>query len=69
MRLADWLAREGVTRTAFAERIRVKPSHITGLCNGASYPSMKLAQAIKRETNGAVTPDDWSREEEEIDAD
>ncbi len=61
MLLSDWLARKGVTRTKFAEMIGVTPSHITGLCQGVTCPSLKIALAIEEKTNGEVTPGDFAR--------
>lgn len=59
MLLSDWLQRERVSRSDFADRIGVSPSHVTGLCDGTSWPSRKVARAIGRETGGAVTADDF----------
>lgn len=59
MLLSDWLARERVTQKAFAERISVSQSHITGLCDGTSWPSRKVARRIARETGDEVTADDF----------
>ncbi len=62
MKLADWLSAKNMTRTAFAMRIGVSPSLITLLCNGTSWPGRRVAEAIFRETEGAVTAHDFLTE-------
>jgi len=59
MQLSEWLAREGIKRSRFAASVGVSPSHITGLCDGVSSPSLALAQRIHKETGGAVGPEDF----------
>lgn len=59
MKLIDWLARERITKTAFARRVGVSLAHIIGICKGDHLPSLTVAWAIERETGGAVTTDDW----------
>lgn len=55
MQLTEWLDREGLTRRAFADRIGVNPSDMTGICRGTQWVSVKTALAIERETGGEVT--------------
>jgi DNA-binding transcriptional regulator YdaS (Cro superfamily) len=60
MLLSDWLKNKGRgARVELARRIGVSPQHITGLCDGSSWPSRAVARAIERETDGAVTADDF----------
>lgn len=61
MLLAEWLSREKITRTDFATRVGVSPSHVTGICDGASWPSRKLILEIERQTSGEVTANDFVR--------
>jgi 3,4-dihydroxy 2-butanone 4-phosphate synthase/GTP cyclohydrolase II len=60
MKLADWLARAGVTRVEFARRIGVSPGAVTQICRPeAAWVSRETAQRIVVETQGAVTPNDF----------
>lgn len=61
MQLSDWLDREkaerGLLREDFARRIGRSPGLISQICDGA-WVSRETAEAILRETNGEVTPND-----------
>ena len=60
MKLAEWLARNGMSRVAFARRIGVTPGAVTQLCNNDhAWMSRDTATMIARETRGAVTPNDF----------
>jgi len=59
MKLADWLKETKIRRYVFAERIGVQPSVISDYCNGKYCPRPKIAEAIIRETGGAVTANDF----------
>jgi len=59
MLLSEWLTQKQMSRTDFARRIEVSPAHITGLCDGTSWPSRRVANAIKEATAGEVTADDF----------
>ncbi len=59
MRLADWLKRHGVKRNDFARRIGVTPGAVTQICERDAWLSRDTAEAIVRETAGAVTPNDF----------
>ena len=59
MLLSDWLREKGITRVEFAARVGVSPGHITGICDGTTWPSRRVVTAIRRETVGAVTADDF----------
>ena len=59
MRLADWLTANGIRRGDFARRIGVSPGAVTLICNQkGAWVSRDTAEAIVRETAGAVTPND-----------
>lgn len=65
MKLAEYLrlARSAdggrVRRYQFAARIGVAPSMITEYCEGRAWPGRDVMAAIVRETDGAVTPNDF----------
>lgn len=60
MKLADWLRKSGVSRTEFSRRLGLTPGAVTQLCNQSTvWMSRETAQAITRETGGAVTPNDF----------
>jgi DNA-binding transcriptional regulator YdaS (Cro superfamily) len=59
MKLAEWLKQTKIRRYVFAERIGVQPSVISDYCKGKYCPRPKVAEAIIRETGGAVTANDF----------
>lgn len=59
MLLTDWLARERITRSAFAAMIGVSAPTITDLCQGNQWLSRRTARAIEAATNGEVTAADF----------
>ena len=60
MKLAEWLARNGVKRADFARRIGVSPGAVTQVCrDDGAWLSRETAQRIVAETRGAVTPNDF----------
>ena len=60
MKLAQWLKDNAVSRIDFARRIGVSPGTITQLCNqDDAWLSRETAELISRETQGAVTPNDF----------
>jgi 3,4-dihydroxy 2-butanone 4-phosphate synthase/GTP cyclohydrolase II len=60
MKLADWLRRNGVSRSDFARRIGVSPGAVTLICReGGGWLSRETAERIVAETAGAVTPNDF----------
>lgn len=59
MKLAEWLAREGVKRKEFAEMIGVTPSYVTAICADTLWPGRETAQRIEVATKGEVTPSDF----------
>lgn len=59
MKLADYLHREHLTASAFAERIDVPPSTITRLLAGQRSPRLDLLVKVMEGSNGEVTPNDF----------
>jgi 3,4-dihydroxy 2-butanone 4-phosphate synthase/GTP cyclohydrolase II len=60
MKLADWLRKSGVSRIEFSRRLGLTPGAVSQLCNQDSvWMSRDTAKAIARETQGAVTPNDF----------
>jgi 3,4-dihydroxy 2-butanone 4-phosphate synthase/GTP cyclohydrolase II len=60
MKLTEWLARNGVTRSDFARRIGVSPGAITQICRTeGAWLSRETAEQIFAQTRGAVTPNDF----------
>ncbi|MFO1148740.1 MAG: 3,4-dihydroxy-2-butanone-4-phosphate synthase [Alsobacter sp.] len=60
MRLDDWLRLNDMSRVTFARRVGVSPATITQLCNrDGAWMSREMAELICRETQGAVTPNDF----------
>lgn len=47
------------TKSGFAERIGVSPTFVTYLTQGQKKPGLDVAEAIERETGGAVRPQDF----------
>lgn len=63
MKLATWIAREGLTRTAVAKSLRVTVETVSRYCNGERTPRPALMAAIVRLTRGQVTANDFVRED------
>ena len=60
MKLAAWLKAKGVSRADFARSIGVSPGAVTQFCNqDRAWISRETATLILKETNGAVTPNDF----------
>jgi 3,4-dihydroxy 2-butanone 4-phosphate synthase/GTP cyclohydrolase II len=64
MKLADWLNLPNTDgsrkrRRDFAIRIGVTPSMITAYCEDRMWPGRERMEAIVRETQGAVTANDF----------
>lgn len=64
MKLADWfdLPNSDGSRKrkdAFAAKIGVTPQIISAYCNDRMWPGRERMAAIARETDGAVTPNDF----------
>lgn len=50
--LRRWRKDKGVTLADLAERVRVKPSHLSEIERGRNTPSLALAAKLSRETAG-----------------
>ena len=64
MKLAEWFTHRNADgskrlKYVFAERIGRTPSMVTDYCNGAAWPDRETMEAILRETQGDVTPNDF----------
>lgn len=64
MKLADWLDLPNPDgsrkrKDEFASRIGVTPQMISAYCADAIWPSKKRMESIVKETDGAVTPNDF----------
>lgn len=64
MKLAEWLDLPNPDgsrkrRDEFASRIEVTPQMISAYCEGRIWPSKKRMEKIVKETEGAVTPNDF----------
>lgn len=58
-KLYHWLARNGLSQRAFAERVGAHYTIISRVVGGKMTPSLELAVAIERETGGAVPAASW----------
>ena len=58
-KLARWLRENRLTQQEFAQRIGTRQGTIGGLIRSLRRPSLDLAVAIERATDGAVKPSDW----------
>jgi transcriptional regulator with XRE-family HTH domain len=59
MKLADWMARQGLEDAALADAIGVMRTTINRLRRGKSQPSRDVARAIFSLSDGLVTPNDF----------
>lgn len=57
--LRGWLTANGVTMVAFAKKAGVTHSTVSRWCTGEVFPRGKKLVAIHRQTNGAVSADDF----------
>ena len=57
--LSEYLTASGLTQEKFSRRVGVSQETISKLCTGAQGPSLRLAAAIERETQGAVPAISW----------
>jgi len=56
---AQYLTQSGTTQRAIAKAVSASPSYINELVKGTKSPSLKLAFAIERATQGAVPAASW----------
>lgn len=64
MKLSEWLLIPNPDgskkrRSAFAKSIGVTPTMVTAYCAGDIWPGRERMEAIARETQGAVTANDF----------
>jgi 3,4-dihydroxy 2-butanone 4-phosphate synthase/GTP cyclohydrolase II len=60
MKLAEWLARNNISRADFARRINVSAGAVTLICReDGAWLSRETAERVFAETRGAVTPNDF----------
>ncbi|MBV7408184.1 helix-turn-helix transcriptional regulator [Maritimibacter sp. DP1N21-5] len=57
--LTEFFKRSGMTRTAMAEALGIGRAYLSLLENGRKRPSLELAFAIERATNGEVPASSW----------
>lgn len=58
MRLEAWLSLKGVKKAEFARNIGVAAPTVSRIIAGAQNIPLSVQDAIKRQTDGAVMPDD-----------
>lgn len=56
---ADFIRTSGLTRSQWADRLNISRSYLSDILNGNKRPSLELAVAIERETDGQVTAVSW----------
>ena len=59
MRLDDWLAAKKLSHEAFADRLECDRASVTRYANGQRMPRPAMLARIERETDGAVTANDF----------
>ena len=64
MRLIDYLTRNEMTRTAFAQKAGLTVPTVSRTASGRTYPSLTTLRAIVAATEGAVQPNDFFDGEE-----
>ena len=59
MRLADWLSKKRLSVAEFARRAAIEASTAHRAVTGKVMPSPGTLRAIRKATDGAVTPNDF----------
>lgn len=59
MTLSEYLTRNGISQSSFAEELGIAPSTVSRWISGEIAPSFTMAWRIERVTHGAVQPNDW----------
>lgn len=59
MKLAAYLREQGLTLEQFAQKIGRTAASVSRLQNGKQRPDWDTMEAIRRETGGLVTPNDF----------
>ena len=62
MKLATWLAKNKISPTEFARRIRKPQATISRYVNGDRIPERATMAVIKKATRGEVMPNDFYAE-------
>jgi len=60
--LAAFLKSREIKQAAFAAKIGVTPGYLSALLAGKKTPSLTVAVAIQRATDGSVPSDSWINE-------
>lgn len=63
MKLVEWLKQTRTPQYVFARKLGVSAGIVSHWCNGTGWPEKHRIEAIVRETNGAVTPNDLLSDE------
>lgn len=64
---ASYLAKNGISQRAMADRLGVHYSIVSKLCNGKGKPGLDLAVKIEDETGKEVAPRSWVRNPDNMD--
>jgi len=59
IRLQNWLDANGVRQSALADRCGYDRGNFNRILRGTAKPTLHLAAAIERETNGVICAIDW----------
>jgi transcriptional regulator with XRE-family HTH domain len=59
MTLADFLSKNGLSHSAFAEKIGVSQAAVNRYAKGRRIPRPAVLARIRKETSGIVTADDF----------
>jgi len=59
-KLREWREGQGLGRADVASRVEISPSHLGNIETGTYVPSLPLAGALEKLTEGAVTMQDWA---------
>lgn len=62
MKLKTWLRQVKMQQQDFAKKVPLNEQHLSRLVTGKVNPSMKTARRIEELTEGAVTPNDWTKD-------
>ena len=56
---SDFIRSSGETRSAWAQRLGISKGYLSDLLNGKRVPSLEIAVAIQRATDGKIAADSW----------
>lgn len=56
---SDLIRSSGETRSAWAQRLGISKGYLSDLLNGKRVPSLEVAVAIQRATDGRIAADSW----------